>query len=54
MMKDIAIALSIGSGVTAVLALAHGQRGRMEAAHVVFGALATLATLAARQSVKGR
>jgi len=54
MMKDIVIALTIGSAVTGVLALCHGQRGRMERVHVVFGALATLATLAARQSVKVR
>jgi hypothetical protein len=53
MMKDIAIALAIGSAVTGVLAY-YGRSGQMEKAHVVFGALATLATLATQQSVKMR
>ena len=52
MMKDIAIALTIGSAVTGILARCYGQNGRVEQAHLVFGALATFATLAARQAAR--
>jgi hypothetical protein len=50
MLKEIAIALTFGSAVTGVLANCSGQRGQVEQAHLVFGALAALATFAARQA----
>lgn len=52
MMKDLAIALTVGSAVTGVLVRCYGQRGRVEQAHLILGALAAFATLAARQAAR--